>query len=81
VITARINGLLHLKELGLDSIFPLSPSLSRQPVYHYLHETSKSLVPRIDVVFRAMEESGELERVRQRVIKDMLERGGISKPH
>ena len=74
LITARINGLLLAKELGLDAIKPLSPPLSRLWVYHYLHERHKDLVPTIDAVFKAMQESGELETLRVQAVQQLLQK-------
>jgi len=74
LITARINGLLLAKELGLDAIKPLSPPLSRLWVYHYLHERHKDLVPTIDAVFKAMQESGELEVLREQAVQQLLQK-------
>jgi ABC-type amino acid transport substrate-binding protein len=74
VITARINGLLMAKELGLDAIKPLSPPLSRFWVYHYLHERHKKLFPKIDNVFKAMQESGELEVLREQAVQQLLQK-------
>jgi len=76
LITARINGLLMAKELGLDAIKPLSPPLSRLWVYHYLHERHKELVPTIDAVFKAMQESGELEALREQAAQQLLQKVG-----
>jgi ABC-type amino acid transport substrate-binding protein len=76
LITARINGLLMAKELGLDAIKPLSPPLSRLWVYHYLHERHKELVPTIDAVFKAMQESGELEALREQDVQQLLQKAG-----
>jgi len=76
LITARINGLLLAKELGLDGIKPLSPPLSRLWVYHYLHERHKGLVPNIDAVFKAMKESGELEALREQAVQQLLQKAG-----
>jgi polar amino acid transport system substrate-binding protein len=73
LITARINGLLMAKKLGLDAIKPLSPPLSRFWVYHYLHERHKDLVPTIDNVFKAMQESGDLEALRAQAVKKLLQ--------
>jgi len=73
LITARINGLLMAKKLGLDAIKPLSPPLSRFWVYHYLHERHKDLVPTIDNVFKAMQESGELEALRAQAVQKLLQ--------
>ena len=72
VITARINGLLQQKKLNLDSIYPLSPPLSQRLVYHYLHKKHKTLVPKIDRVFKEMQESGELERLRGKFLEELL---------
>jgi ABC-type amino acid transport substrate-binding protein len=74
LITARINGLLLAKELGLDAIKPLSPPLSRLWVYHYLHERHKDLVPNIDAVLKAMQESGELETLREQAVQQLLQK-------
>ena len=74
LITARINGLLLAKELRLDAIKPLSPPLSRLWVYHYLHERHKDLVPTIDAVFKAMQESGELEVLREQAAQQLLQK-------
>lgn len=76
LITARINGLLMAKELGLETIKPLSPPLSRLWVYHYLHERHKDLVPKVDSVFKAMQESGELEALRQQAVNQLLQKAG-----
>jgi len=80
VITARINGLLQIKELNLDSIYAMSPPLSREPVYHYLHEKHEALVPKIDRVFKEMEENGTLGRLRERLIGELLEQSMVGAP-
>ncbi len=71
VITAKINGLLLIKKMNMQSIRPLSPPLSRMWVYHYLHEKHKKIVPEIDKIFAEMKESGELQMLREKAI-DML---------
>ena len=57
VITALINGLHQLKKLNLGGIYALSPPLSREPVYDYLHEKHEALVPKIDRVFKEMQKT------------------------
>jgi len=71
-ITAKINGIIQLTKLGQHSITVLTPPLKKMPVYHYLHEQHKALVPKIDKIFRFMHEAGELESIRSRVIQEML---------
>ena len=74
LITARINGLLMVKNLGLEGIKPLSPPLSRLWAYHYLNERHKGLVPTIDAVFKEMQESGELESLRKEAVQQLFQR-------
>ena len=71
-ITAKINGLLLSKKMGMKSIHALSPPLSRMMVYHYLHEKHRDLVPKLDKVLIEMKESGELEILRNKAIKRLL---------
>ncbi|SFC31017.1 substrate-binding periplasmic protein [Pseudoalteromonas denitrificans] len=73
-ITAKLNGLLLKKEMNMKSIYPLSPPLSRMFVYHYLHEKNKGLVSKIDDVIIKMKETGELEIIREKAIKALLEK-------
>ena len=80
VITARINGLHQLKKLNLKGIHALSPPLSREPVYHYLHEKHAALVPKIDGIFKEMQEDGSLERLREQLIGELLEQSEVKAP-
>ena len=73
VITARINGLHQLKKLNLKGIHALSPSLSREPVYHYLHKKHASLLPDITRVLQEMEAEGRIKELRQQAIIELLE--------
>ena len=50
----------------------LSPALEHIPLYHFLHERHRELLPRIEKVVREMQASGELERVRQQAMAKML---------
>ena len=77
VITARINGLHQLKKLNLKGIHALSPPLSREPVYHYLNEKHAALVPKIDGIFKEMQEDGSLERLREQLIGELLEQSEV----
>ena len=79
LITARVNGLLMAKELGLDAVKPLSPPLSRLWVYHYLYKSHKDLVPVIDNVFKAMRQSGELEALRKQAVEKLLQKADKKK--
>ncbi|EPJ53663.1 MAG: hypothetical protein OFPI_09810 [Osedax symbiont Rs2] len=71
-ITAKINGLVLIKKMAVESIHVLSPPLSRMLVYHYVHRRHKDWVPKIDKVIIKMQNSGELENLRQEAIKTLL---------
>ncbi len=76
-ITARINGLMLSKRMKLDSIHPLSPPLNRMLVYHYVHEKHKDLVLKLDKVIIEMQNSGELEMLRDKAIQTLFMKNKI----
>ncbi len=71
-ITAKINGLWLSKKMDMKSVNLLSPPLSRNMVYHYLHRKHKELVFKIDKILVEMKESGELEILRKKAINKLL---------
>jgi len=75
-ITAKTNGLVLIKKMGVESIHPLYPPLSRMMVYHYVHEKNKELVPEIEKVIIGMQRSGELEILREKGLKTLLKKAG-----
>ncbi|OUS28760.1 hypothetical protein A9R01_13635, partial ['Osedax' symbiont bacterium Rs2_46_30_T18] len=73
-ITAKINGLVLIKDMGMKSIQALSPPLSRMLVYHYVHKKHEDLVEKLDRVIIEMQKSGELELLRKEAIKGLLKK-------
>ncbi len=71
-VTARFNGLYHIKKLKLNSIRQLEPVIERQQLYHYLHEKHRNLIPIIDSVIKSMKESGELANIRKKFYDEIL---------
>jgi ABC-type amino acid transport substrate-binding protein len=72
-VNDRFSGLLVLRRLGLESkVQPVDPPIEHIPLYHFLHERRRDLVPRVGEVIRDMRASGELERVRRQVMDGML---------
>jgi ABC-type amino acid transport substrate-binding protein len=71
VLTTKANGLMIAKKLNLTSIKPISPSLKRLVLYHYLHKKNSHLVPKIDKVLQEMTKSGELERIKKRAFSKL----------
>ena len=71
------SGLLVNKRLHLDAtIRPLSPVLEHIPLYHFLYEGHRDLIPRVEQVLREMAASGELERLRQEFTARMIKEAG-----
>lgn|GEM_PF-532822 len=72
-VNDRFSGLLVIRRLKLDrKVRPLSPALEHIPLYHFLHERHRDLVPRVEKALREMQASGELERVQQQAMARML---------
>ena len=71
-ITSRFNGLYHIRALNLNSVRQLQPVIERHKVYNYLHEKHRKLIPKIDKVIKSMKKSGELERLREKFIQEIL---------
>lgn len=69
----RFSGVLLSKKLHLDAVVrPLSPALEHIPLYHFLHERHRDLVPRVEKVVQEMAAGGELERLRREITLRML---------
>jgi len=73
-ISPLINGIYQLKRQGINSITPVGPPLERFDVYHYVHRDHADLVPKLEIVFRDMLESGELIAIREQVVVELLRR-------
>jgi polar amino acid transport system substrate-binding protein len=72
-VTDLFSGKIALKELGLDKVIqPLSPPLQKIYIFHYLHESHRNLIPKVETVLREMERSGELVRLREALKKQTL---------
>ena len=59
----RADGVALIRNLGLHSIAPLSPSLKDVDMYLYLNKRHADLVPRLANVLRAMESDGTYNKV------------------
>lgn len=73
-LSPRVNGLYHIKRTGIDGVQPLKPSVAMVDLYHYLHRKHADLVPYISAMFSRMRASGELPRIRARVVDVIMKR-------
>ena len=74
VIAPRLNGLYQMNKLGIRNVTELKPAIMRFELFHYLHKKHEDLVPKIAAVFNEMKASGEMTRIRDHVIKVLLDR-------
>jgi polar amino acid transport system substrate-binding protein len=73
VVTDLFSGRAAVAKLKLQSrIAPLSPPLQRVYIYHYLHERHRDLAKRVGAVIQEMDASGELGRLREQLVKQVL---------
>jgi ABC-type amino acid transport substrate-binding protein len=73
-VTDLFSGQVQMKRLNLDArIRPLLPPLQRINIHHYLHQSHRDLVPKVEAVLRALEDSGELKRLRDRLRQKILD--------
>lgn len=63
VLTNTLDGNLVLKRLGYENIVSIGRPLAVFPLYHYIFEKHKALVPLIDEEILRLKNSGELERM------------------
>jgi polar amino acid transport system substrate-binding protein len=61
VLTNTTGGQLILKKLGYQNIIPAKMPLAVFPLYHYIHQKNKKLVPLINQEIMRLRQSGELE--------------------
>ncbi|WP_457324470.1 substrate-binding periplasmic protein [Roseateles sp. P5_E11] len=73
-VNDRLSGMLILQQLGLQGeVHPLDLPLQHIPLYHFLHVRHAELLPRIEETLRGMAASGELEQIRSRAVKRIVE--------
>jgi polar amino acid transport system substrate-binding protein len=70
-VESRFNGCL-VKQLGLQKVVLLQPSLEVLPAYHFLHSRHAALVPRITAVLRKMESDGSIKKIQATALREYL---------
>jgi ABC-type amino acid transport substrate-binding protein len=75
-LTNKIDGLIMLEKLNITNVRPISKSLKRHRLYHYVHKSLQHLVPKLDREIKKMKETGELDtlllKAEQHVFKNSL---------
>lgn len=73
VISTRLSASAFWRQAGVRGVRVVSPALVSVPLYHYLHESKASLVPRIEGVLKDMRERGEIRAICAAVEKQLGE--------
>lgn len=72
-VTSRVSGLYFIKEMDLQPLHVVKPALQNHELYHYLHEKNKKYIPVLDKTIRAMKKSGELVKLKEKFIAELLD--------
>jgi len=73
LVTDLFSGRVAVRKLDLQSrIHTLSPPLEKIYTYHYLHQRHRELASKVQRVIQDMEASGELARLRETLVKQVL---------
>ncbi len=72
-LTGRLNGLSLIKASGIDNVDIVGKPLKVLPLYHYIHEDHKDLLPTISKVVKEMVDSGEMAQLRAKFEQEYLD--------
>jgi polar amino acid transport system substrate-binding protein len=76
-VSDQFSGLLVVRRRHLEATLrPLTPVLEHIPLYHFLNERHRELIPRVGKVIEEMAASGELERLREELTTRMIRTAG-----
>jgi len=76
-VSDQFSGLLAIRRIHLEGMIrPLAPVLEHIPLYHFLNERRRDLIPRVGKVIQDMAASGELERLREDFTARMIRAAG-----
>jgi ABC-type amino acid transport substrate-binding protein len=73
VVSDRFSGLVSIAKQNLTGISSLSPPLQKIEIYHFLHKKHSALLPKVEKVLAEMSQTGELERLRAKLVKQYLD--------
>ena len=64
-VLSEFTGLFELYRNFPDAGIKYTRHLEEYPVYHYLHEKNRHIIPRLDKVLQDMVSSGEITKIRE----------------
>lgn len=63
VLTNTLDGNIVLKRLGITNIVPTNHSLAVLPLYHYINQRHKQLVPQVNQEIAQLQKNGSLQKM------------------
>lgn len=72
VLYEKKMGLHIIKSMQLSNIQALDPSLSISPIYIFLHNKHRKLIPKINQALKAMKQDGSYRRIIHNSLKSIL---------
>jgi polar amino acid transport system substrate-binding protein len=78
VVSSRIVGLNIIKNLQLNDIKVLEPTLERHEVFTFLHKKHQALIPKLTEALKTMKINGEFEKIQQQVLSANADLAGQS---
>jgi polar amino acid transport system substrate-binding protein len=69
VVDSRFNSCV-IKQLGLQKVVLLQPSLELAPGFHFLHQRHAALVPRVTAVLNRMAADGSIKKIQAQAFKE-----------
>ena len=73
MVTDLVSGEIAIRKLGLaNRIHALSPPLQHIDLYHYLNQKNRVLAQRVSAVLAEMAASGELQKLHEKLVNQLL---------
>lgn len=73
VIDSRLSGLTALHKLQIHTVIGLQPPLSKAPMFHYLNDKHRALVPLLLDALAALQQERIIEQVHEQVERQIGE--------
>ncbi|MDM8556599.1 transporter substrate-binding domain-containing protein [Desulfococcaceae bacterium HSG7] len=73
VVSTRLGGSGHVKNLKLKGIKILTPPLEKDMIHHFLHKKHQKIIPELTATLENMKKTGEIDTIKNQVEKTLFE--------